>query len=44
MLKPRRKKHQRSYNITEGNGNHTEGIQHGSSQISPNNGVGGDGQ
>jgi hypothetical protein len=37
--KPGRRKEQRSSNNTEENGNHTEEIQHGSSQIPPNIGV-----
>jgi hypothetical protein len=33
---PRRRKEHSSFNNTEENGNHTEGTQHGPSQIPPN--------
>jgi hypothetical protein len=40
ILNPGGRKEQRSYNSTGGNGNHTEEIQHGPSQIPSNIGVG----
>jgi hypothetical protein len=40
ILIPGGRKKQRSYSGTGGNGNYTDGIQHGPSQIPPNIGVG----